>query len=707
MGVSLTSLLVAGLLVRWILAKDAGSEKMKEISSAIRDGAEAYLGRQYRTISVIAIIFAIVFALVIPKVGLQTAFGFIVGALCSNLAGYIAMYISVRSNVRTANASIRGLDPALKIAFRGGMVFGLSVVAMSLIGISGLFLLFGADPSKTPLLLVGFGFGASFAALFAQLGGGIYTKAADMSADLVGKVEAGIPEDDPRNPAVVADLVGDNVGDIAGRGADLFESITGENIGAMILGAGLASFALVSSGAIPNYNVANWVLFPLVARGFGLLAAIVGMFFVYARGREDPFKSLTRGLLVTAVLAMLGFFGTTVWLLGFENINLFFAALTGIIAALVITWVTDYYTSYAWRPVRTIANASESGPAPGIATGLSVGMESTGLFVLVIASAILISYILGGGVDALKPLVPGYAPASLADANLVGAKVHLGIYSTAIATMGMLSVTPFILAMDGFGPITDNAAGIVEMSGLPKEQRDIGDLMDSAGNTTKALTKGYGVASAALAAFLLFSAFLEVANLNGVDLARPSVFVGALVGAMLIFVFSSMAVNAVGKTAAHMIQEVRRQFREIKGIMDGTAKPDYSKCVDISTRAALRNMIVPSLLVVLTPIAVGLVLGAEAVGALLMIGTVAGIMMALFMNNGGGAMDNAKKFVEAGNLGGKGSPTHAATVIGDTVGDPLKDTAGPSLHVVVKLLNTITLSLAPLFAVFLLKLLAG
>ncbi len=705
-GVSLLSLTVAGLLVRWIMGRDPGSPRMREISDAIRQGAEAYLARQYKTIIGIVAVFAVIFVFVLrdPNNGLlgpETALGFVVGALASNLAGYVAMYISVRSNVRMANASMSGLDPALKIAFRGGMVFGLAVVSMSLLGISGLFLLFGADPVKAPSLIVGFGFGASFAALFAQLGGGIYTKAADMSADLVGKVEAGIPEDDPRNPAVVADLVGDNVGDIAGRGADLFESITGENIGAMILGAGLAALLSTFGGQIPGYNPTNWVLFPLVARAFGLLAAIVGMFFVYARGREDPFKSLTRGLLVTAVLAMLGFLAATVWLLGFENISLFFSALTGLIAALLITWITNYYTSYTKRPVQTIAQSALSGPAPDIATGLSVGMESTGLFVLVIAGAILISYFLGGGIDALRPLIPPYT------ANPV--KVGLGIYSTAIATMGMLSVTPFILAMDGFGPITDNAAGIVEMSGTPEEQRDLMDLMDSAGNTTKALTKGYGVASAALSAFLLFSAFLEVAGLRdtGVNLARPSVFVGALVGAMLVFVFSSLAVNAVSKTAAKMIQEVRRQFREIKGIMEGTAKPDYSKAVDISTRAALRNMIAPGLLVVLTPIVVGLVLGPEAVGGLLMIGTVAGIMMALFMNNGGGALDNAKKYVEAGNLGGKGSPTHAATVIGDTVGDPLKDTAGPSLHVVVKLLNTITLSLAPLFALFLLKLLAG
>ncbi|HZY95220.1 MAG TPA: sodium-translocating pyrophosphatase [Candidatus Bathyarchaeia archaeon] len=710
-GISLGSLVVAAVLVRWIMSRDTGSEKMREIASAIREGAQAYLGRQYKTISVIAAVFAIVFALVIRDtncptpaagrtcdvwLGPETSVGFIVGALCSNLAGYIAMYISVRSNVRTASASSRGLDAALKVAFRGGMVFGLAVVCMSLLGITGLlslFVLLGHSISEAPYVIVGFAFGASFSALFAQLGGGIYTKAADMSADLVGKVEAGIPEDDPRNPAVIADLVGDNVGDIAGRGADLFESITGENIGAMILGAGLGFFV----ASIQNYNVVNWVLFPLVARSFGLIAAIIGMFFVYAKGRANPFRALVRGLIVTAVLAMIGFYLATIWLLGAANVKYFYAAVTGIIAAVVITWITDYYTSYSKPPTLGIAKAAESGAAPGVATGLAVGMESTGAFILVIGSAILISYLIGGGLNALiDPF-----------GNAAGAAQ--GVYGTAIATMGMLSVTPMILAMDGFGPITDNAAGIVEMSGSPEDQRDTMDLMDSVGNTTKALTKGYGVASAALSAFLLFSAFLEVAGLAkiGVNLAKPTIFVGGLIGAMLIFVFSALAVKAVGKTSAHMIQEVRRQFREIPGIMAGTAKPDYGRSVDISTRAALRNMIAPSLLVVLTPIIVGLVLGPEAVGALLMVGTVAGVLVALFFNNGGGALDNAKKYVEAGNLGGKGSPTHAATVIGDTLGDPLKDTAGPSLHVVVKLLNTITLALAPLFILYLLKYLGG
>jgi len=675
-GASALALVFSGWLVLWILRQDAGTPRMREISDAIRTGAEAYLNRQYKTISIIAVVFAIILALGItdpknPWLGLETAGGFLLGAVCSNLAGYVAMYISVRSNVRTANAVLSGLDRALKIAFRGGMVFGLAVVSMSLLGISALYIVFG-----DPRLSVGFGFGASFAALFAQLGGGIYTKAADMSADLVGKVEAGIPEDDPRNPAVVADLVGDNVGDIAGRGADLFESITGENIGAMILGYGLVVTLGVST---------DWIVFPVVARAFGLIAAIVGMFFVYARENDDPFRALTRGLIVTAIIAAAAFYFLTDYML--NSPNMFYAAIVGIVAAVLVAFITNHYTSYTKRSVQDVAKAAESGPAPGIATGLSVGMESSGLFILVIGGAILISFGLGGGIEALA----GHG---------TPAQIHMGIYATAIATMGMLSVTPMILAMDGFGPITDNAGGIVEMSGIPEEARAISDKMDAAGNTTKALTKGYGVASAALSAFLLFSAFLEVASLKGVDLAKPEVFVGGFVGAMLIFVFSALAVKAVGRTSAEMIKEVRRQFREIPGLMQGSAKPDYSKCIDISTKSALRNMVAPSLLIVVAPVIVGLALGSEAVGALLMIGTVAGVLVALFMNNGGAALDNAKKYIEAGNLGGKGSPAHAAAVIGDTLGDPLKDTAGPSLHVVVKLLNTITLSMAPLFILY-------
>jgi K(+)-stimulated pyrophosphate-energized sodium pump len=680
--VSALSLGVAGYVVTWIMKQDTGTAQMREISAAIKDGAEAYLARQYKTISIIAIVATILMAVAIrdptnPWLGVDTAGGFLLGAVCSNLAGYIAMYISVRSNVRAARGAMSSLDRALKIAFRGGIVFGLAVVSMSLLGISTLFLVFNGDPR----LIVGFGFGASFAALFAQLGGGIYTKAADMSADLVGKVEAGIPEDDPRNPAVIADLVGDNVGDIAGRGADLFESITAENIGAMILGLAPAVYAMFGI---------NGLLFPLLARSFGLIGTLVGSVFVYSRKKEDPFTSLTRGLIVTGIISAAGFYFLTVVLLNGE-MNMFYAALVGIVAAVLVAWITDYYTSYRRKPTLEIASASESGPAPGIATGFAVGMESSALFIIVIGAAILLAFALGNG------FISEGARLDLTDPAF-----QKGLYGTAIATMGMLSVTPMVLAMDGFGPITDNAGGILEMSGVSARARAVSDRLDSVGNTTKALTKGYGVASAALSAFLLFSAFLEVAGLKGVDLSRPGVFTGAFIGAMLIFFFSSLAIKAVGRTSAVMIREIRRQFKEMPGIMKGRVKPDYSRCIDISTKAALKNMVYPSLLIVIGPIAVGILLGAEAAGGLLMVGTVVGVLMALFMNNVGAALDNAKKYIEAGHLGGKGSQVHAATVIGDTLGDPLKDTAGPSLHVVVKLLNTITLALAPLFVLALL-----
>lgn len=676
-AVSFLSLVVATFLVRWILNQDQGTKRMQEISSAIKVGAETYLWRQYKTISIIAVVFTVLLAVVIrsptnPWLGMDTAVGFLLGALCSNLAGYIAMYISVRANVRSAKGAMTSLDRALKIAFRGGVVFGLAVVSMSLLGVSSLFLILGSNP----LLLVGFGFGASFAALFAQLGGGIYTKAADMSADLVGKVEAGIPEDDPRNPAVIADLVGDNVGDIAGRGADLFESITAENIGAMILGVAPAVYSMFG---------VNGLIFPLLAGGFGLIGTIIGIFFVYSRKNEDPFISLTRGLVVTGVFCAIGFYVLTAVLLN-GQMNYFFAAIVGIVVAILVAWITDYYTSYRKRPTLEIANASVSGPAPTIATGLAVGMESSGLFIIVIGVAIMLAFGLGNGFQPLGSRLDIANPA-----------FQRGIYGTAVATVGMLSVTPMILAMDGFGPITDNAGGILEMSRVGAKARAISDKLDSVGNTTKALTKGYGVASAALSAFLLFSAFLEVAGLNGVDLARPEVFIGAMIGAMLIFLFSSLAIRAVGRTAAVMIIEIRRQFKAMPDIMKGKRLPDYSRCIDISTKASLKNMIWPSLLVVIGPILVGLVLGSESVGGLLMIGTIVGVLIALFMNNVGAALDNAKKYIETGTLGGKGSAAHAATVIGDTLGDPLKDTAGPSLHVVVKLLNTITLAMAPLF----------
>ncbi|MBI2112617.1 sodium-translocating pyrophosphatase, partial [Candidatus Woesearchaeota archaeon] len=537
-----------------------------------------------------------------------------------------------------------------------------------------------------PLLIVGYGFGASFVALFAQLGGGIYTKAADVGADLVGKVEAGIPEDDPRNPAVIADLVGDNVGDCAGRGADLFESTAAENIGAMILGAAMAM-------SIPNVNplwVLGVMMFPLVARAFGIIASVIGIMTVKVKHGEDPMTSLNRGYYLTVVLAMIGFGVATRWLLYTPYApnawwHFFLAGVVGVLASVAFVFITQYYTEYKYRPTRSIAEASKTGPATNIITGIAVGFECTALPVITIAIAILSAYYLGATSG-----IP-----------------HAGLFGTAVATMGMLATAAYILAMDTFGPIVDNAGGIVEMSNQPKHVREISDRLDAVGNTTKALTKGYAIGSAALAAFLLFSAYLdEVKNygltLTAIDISKPEVFVGALLGGMLVFLFSGLAIRAVGKAAYAVINDVRAQFKEKKGILLGTEKPDYGRTVDIVTQAALKQMILPGLLVVLMPIAVGLIfkmfgVGAETVGAFLMVGTIVGVLMALFLNNSGGAWDNAKKYIETGALGGKGSDTHKAAVVGDTVGDPFKDTAGPSLHVLIKLLATVTLVLAPLF----------
>ncbi|HXH27794.1 MAG TPA: sodium-translocating pyrophosphatase, partial [Candidatus Polarisedimenticolia bacterium] len=569
-------------------------------------------------------------------------------------------------------------------------------VAMSLLGVGGLFWLFGGmnDYSHVPLQIVGFGFGASFVALFAQLGGGIYTKAADVGADLVGKVEAGIPEDDPRNPAVIADLVGDNVGDCAGRGADLFESTAAENVGAMILG--IALYPVFGLGGI---------LFPLLARAFGLLSTIVGVLAVRCREDEDPMTGLNRGYLVTTLVAMAGFAAAVFLLLRprpgvtwtVRPGYLLGAGLIGILTAYAFVWITQYYTEYKYRPVRSIADASRTGPATNIVSGLAVAFECTGLPVLAVSAALMGSYWCGrAGLSGL----PG-----------------AGLYGTAIATMGMLAPCAYILAMDTFGPITDNAGGIAEMSHQPEAVRRKTDRLDAVGNTTKALTKGYAIGSAALAAFLLFRAYLdEVAKITGndlpVDLTRVPVFVGALLGATLVFVFSALAIRAVSQAAQVVIAEVRRQFRDNPGIMEGKAKPDYARCVDIVTLGALRRMVVPGLLAVLAPVAVGSSfkylshygsIGAESVAGLLMVGTIAGILMATMMNNGGGAWDNAKKLIESGefrvdgHVVGRRSETHKAAVVGDTVGDPFKDTAGPSLHVLIKLLSTITLVLAPLF----------
>ncbi len=688
-AISLLSLAFAGWLAAYVLRRDTGTPAMRAISDAIREGAEAFLRRQYRTIAMLSVVVAV---LLLVFYGLEKhdwglagkiVASFLIGAACSALAGYIGMYVSIRANIRTASAARTSLGDALAIALRGGAVSGLTVVAMSLLGVGGLFVLFGglASPEAArlvPYQIVGFGFGASFVALFAQLGGGIYTKAADVGADLVGKVEAGIPEDDPRNPAVIADLVGDNVGDCAGRGADLFESTAAENIGAMILGVAL----------FPVYGIGG-ILFPLVARAFGLVATMAGILAVRAREDEDPMAALNRGYYVTAVLAIIGFYLAVRWLLG-DNLWFFAAGVIGILTSIAFVYITQYYTEYRYRPVREIAQASQTGPATNIIAGLAVGLECTALPVFVISAALLGAFYCGvqSGIQALAPGI---------------SHVQAGLYGTAVATMGMLGTCAYILAMDTFGPITDNAGGIIEMSQQPEAVRKKTDRLDAVGNTTKALTKGYAIGSAALAAFLLFSAYLdEVTALTGrpfhsVDLGKIEVFIGALLGAMLVFWFSALAIKAVGRAAYYVINEVRRQFRENPDIMAGAAKPDYARCVDIVTGGALRQMVAPGLLAVLVPVAVGLVLRAEAVAALLMVGTIGGILVATMMNNGGGAWDNAKKFIETGQYGGKRSEAHKAAVVGDTVGDPFKDTAGPSLHVLIKLLSTITLVLAPLF----------
>jgi K(+)-stimulated pyrophosphate-energized sodium pump len=670
----LIAALVTIYLIMNVLKQETGSAKMQEIASAIREGAFAFLGRQYKTIAALAIGVAIILYFTSgTEKGFATAVSFVAGAAASALSGYIGMWTAVTGNLRVAAGAQHSLNRALQIAFRSGAVTGLSVTTLSLLGVWGLFLAFGgySHPEKAPLLIVGFGFGASFVALFAQLGGGIYTKAADVGADLVGKVEAGIPEDDPRNPAVVADLVGDNVGDCAGRGADLFESTAAENIGAMILGIAL----------IPVFGV-NGILFPLVARAFGLLCSIVGIFTVKAKEEENPMAALNRGYLVTAVLVAASLWFVSKQMLGAHYLYLWMAAMVGLVLSILFVFVTQYYTEYKYRPVREIAEASITGPATNIISGIAVGMEATAVPVILISLAIYSAYKLGV-------------------AGLPGVE-NAGLYGTAVATMGMLSTVTYILAMDTYGPITDNAGGIVEMSGAPEEIRQRTDRLDASGNTTKALTKGFAVGSAALAAFLLFSAYSdEVKILTGktlvVDLGQPDVFIGAFIGAMLVFLFSATAIRAVGTAAQYVIQNVRDQFRANPGIMEGTSKPDYAQCVDIVTKGALKQMVLPGALVVVTPVVVGLWLKASAIGGFLMSATITGVIMALFLNTGGGAWDNAKKYIETGALGGKRSDPHKAAVVGDTVGDPFKDTAGPSLHVLIKLLSTITLVLAALF----------
>lgn len=693
------AILFAFFLARNVLNQPTGTPKMMEVGEIIYQGARAFLRRQYGTIAVMSVVVAIVVGVLLGflsgKTGItginafgiawRTSLAFMTGAICSGLTGFLGMYVAVRSNVRCASASQRGLREAMLVALRGGAVSGFLVVALSLIGVTVIYLAYGgiAHPDLAPQLIVGFGFGASFVALFAQLGGGIYTKAADMGADLVGKVEAGFPEDDPRNAAVIADLVGDNVGDCAGRGADLFESTAAESIGAMIL-------ATVIYAVTKNVN---WVLFPLVVRAFGLLASMVGILTVNPKNDENPMTTLNRGYFVAIGLSIAGLLLTVLIML--HSWLLFGAGMVGIVASIAVVYTTQYYTEDRFRPVKSIITASLTGSATNIVAGTAVGFETALVTASTIGVALLLSYFLGD-----RTGLPGG-----------------GVFGTAVATMGMLMTCPYILSEDTFGPITDNANGINQMAGAGDSIRRVTDRLDAVGNTTKALTKGYALVSAGLAAFLLFHAYLDrVAFLRGtpfgdVNLDRVEVFVGALFAAMLVYLFASLAIQAVGGAAGKIIAEVRRQFAENPKILTGEALPDYAKAVDITARAALRGMIVPGLIPVLGPVVIGMALhlnkqydAAMAVAALLMVGTISGILLASYMNNGGGAWDNAKKFIEDGQLmdgegtvQGKGSPAHAAAVVGDTVGDPLKDTAGPSLHVFVKLLATVTLVLAPLF----------
>jgi K(+)-stimulated pyrophosphate-energized sodium pump len=704
----------AAYLARDVLSRDRGTSAMQDVAGMIFEGAMAFLNRQYRTIALLAIVAAILIGLLLgvlsgsTELAIKTSIGFLLGAFCSGLAGFIGMYVAVQANLRTAAAAQRSVKDALTVSLRGGAVSGFLVVAMSLLGVLGIFALFGgfnpgtdrlnAGVATVPFQIVGFGFGASFVALFAQLGGGIYTKAADVGADLVGKVEAGIPEDDPRNAAVVADLVGDNVGDCAGRGADLFESTAAENIGAMILGVALY---LVTG------NTA-WVFFPLVVRSVGILASIVGILAVSVGDVSDAQRKLDQGYWAMTLVAAIGIAVTVMVML--HNVWFVFAGLTGLLTSVAFVYITQYYTAGSWRPVQELAQASKTGPATNIISGVAVGFESTGVTAIIIALALGLSFFFGTQAGTIDPAL-----------QTVGS----GLFGTAVATMGMLTTVAYVLSMDTFGPITDNAGGIAEMAQAPEQTRRITDVLDGIGNTTKALTKGYAVGSAALAAFLLFSAYIDdvklrraeacVAGTAGdacraaaqafpVDLSRVEVFIGGFLGLMLIFFFSSLAIRAVGRAAGTIIEEVRRQFRENPGIMAGTVRPNYARAVDITTRAGLREMVAPGLLAVLFPIVVGLALRAEAAAGLLMVGTMGGILLATVLNNSGGTWDNAKKFIELGMLKndkdevlGKGSEAHAASVVGDTVGDPFKDTAGPSLHVLIKLLSTITLVMAPLY----------
>ncbi len=659
------ALFVAALLTRRVMSQDDGNETMVGIAVAIQEGSMAFLKREYTYLAVFVFIVTIVVgALVGPK----TAISYVLGAVISGATGYLGMIVATRANVRTAAAAIKGLNPALQVAFSSGAVMGLSVVGLGLLGVGLLYMTYTslyatASPSEIMKWVAGFSFGASSIALFARVGGGIYTKAADVGADLVGKVEQGIPEDDPRNPATIADNVGDNVGDVAGMGADLFESYVGSIIAAMAIAA--VAFK------VESFNSAYMIL-PLTIAGAGILCSIIGIFLV--RSKEDAsfgslLWSIRRGIFAAAILVGISTYGI-VNILSFPagvGMDLFFAVATGLVGGVIIGLVTEYYTSYEYGPTKSVAESSETGPATVIISGFAIAMQSTVVPVLVVSAAIWIAYSLAG------------------------------FYGVAISAVGMLSTLGVTLATDAYGPVADNAGGIAEQAKLDPEVRERTDALDSLGNTTAATGKGFAIGSAALTSLALMAAYAQAVELTSINLLNPETVVGLFIGAMLPFLFSAFTMAAVGRAAYAMVTEVRRQFREIPGIMEGTAEPEYARCVDISTQGALKEMVVPGILAVAAPLLVGLILGKEALGGLLIGSIAAGFMLAVTMANAGGSWDNAKKYIESGNLGGKGSAAHEATVVGDTVGDPFKDTSGPSLNILLKLMSIVALVFAPIF----------
>lgn len=650
--VGILGLLFALYKAKGIEKVEPGNERMREISQYIADGAMAFLKRQYKSLAIFVILLFVILIFA-PGQGFKTAISFLVGAGFSVAAGYVGMKVATKANVRTANAAMEsGMTKALNIAFSGGAVMGITVVGLGILGVSALYIIF-----KDVNIVTGFSLGASSIALFARVGGGIYTKAADVGADLVGKVEAGIPEDDPRNPAVIADNVGDNVGDVAGMGADLFESYVGAIISALTLG----TIAHGKAG----------VQYAIALSSVGVVASILGVYFV--RGDKDPQKSLNNGTLASSVITVIaGFFLSNIIIGSYKP---FIAMLSGLVVGLIISRMTEYYTSGDYSPVKKVAKESETGTATNIIGGLSVGMMSTTGPMVIIAIGIMIAYFLGGG-----------------SSNSVE-----GLYGIAMAAVGMLSTAGMTIAVDAYGPIADNAGGIAEMCDLPPEVREITDKLDAVGNTTAAIGKGFAIGSAALTALGLFASYTQAVGLESINMSNPTVIAGAFIGGMLPFLFSALTMDAVGKAANKMIEEVRRQFREIPGIMEGTTTPDYANCVDISTQAALKEMIVPGLLAVVVPVLVGVLLGAEALGGLISGALITGVLMAIFMSNAGGAWDNAKKYIEDGHHGGKGSEAHKAAVNGDTVGDPFKDTSGPSLNILIKLMTIVALVFAEMF----------